>query len=156
MAQPRSDGTPYGAFNFRVTAENFGGADSITAGFQEISGLGMEVTIADYRAGNSLENHVRHVPGLHKVNDVTLKRGVIGVTDLFTWIKSVSDGEAIAQQPKTVTIELRDETGHNTVMTWTLSGAIPKSYKGATLNAKGGTDVAIEELVLSVEGILTS
>src|ERR1044072_66006 len=146
MAQPRSDGTPYGAFNFRVTAENFGGAVSITAGFQEISGLGMEVTIADYRAGNSLENHVRHVPGLHKVNDVTLKRGV----------KGVSDGEAIAQQPKTVTIELRDETGHNTVMTWTLSGAIPKSYKGATLNAKGGTDVAIEELVLSVEGILTS
>jgi len=38
-------------------------------------------------------------------------------------------------------------------MTWTLTNAKPKSYKGVTLNAKGGTDVAIEELVLSVEKI---
>ena len=37
--------------------------------------------------------------------------------------------------------------------TWTLTGAKPKSYKGATLNAKGGTEVAMEELVLSVESI---
>ncbi len=56
-------------------------------------------------------------------------------------------------QSRTVRIDLMDETGNTAVMTWTLTGAKPKSYKGATLNAKGGTEVAMEELVLSVESI---
>ena len=35
----------------------------------------------EYRNGNDKENHVRKVPGMHKVADVTLKRGIIGSTD---------------------------------------------------------------------------
>jgi phage tail-like protein len=81
-----------------------------------------------------------------------LKRGVIGFLDLFGWINDVRQGNEVLQS-HTVTINLMDETGNNPVMTWTLTGAKPKSYKGATLNAKGGTEVAMEELVLSVESI---
>jgi len=143
---------PYGAFNFEVTADPFGGsATSVRAGFQEVSGLGMEVTEAEYRNGNEKENHVRKMNGLYKTGDVTLKRGVIGVDDFFKWIKEVRDGGQEAR--KTVVIELKDEAHTATVMTWTLSNAKPKSYKGPTLNAKGGTDVAMEELVLSCEKI---
>lgn len=154
MAQPRTDGTPYGAFNFQLTAELIGSQNpgSVQAGFQEISGIGMEVTEAEYRTGNFKVNHTRKISGLYKSTDVTLKRGVIGYTDLFGWIKAVREGDE-ATQSRTVTIDLMDETGNNKVVTWTLTGAKPKSYKGATLNAKGGTDVAIEELVLSVESI---
>lgn len=144
---------PYGAFNFLVTAENFGNsnAKAVEAGFQEVSGLGMEVTEAEYRTGNDPENHVRKMNGIYKATDVTLKRGVIGVTDFFGWIKLVRDGDQ--NQRKTVKIELLDEAHAGTVVTWTLANAKPKSYKGPTLNAKGGTDVAIEELVLSCEKI---
>lgn len=158
MAQTRSDGTtPYGAFNFQLISDMIGNSSPTApqAGFQEISGLGVEVTEAEYRTGNSKVNHVRKVSGLHKASDVTLKRGLVGYTDIFAWISDVFQGNEEAQS-HTVTINLMDETGNNVVMTWTLTGAKPKSYKGATLNAKGGTDVAIEELVLSVEDISVS
>lgn len=151
MAVPRDN--PYGAFNFRVTIDRIGGGNpaAIAAGFQEISGLGMEVTIAEYRNGNELENHVRKMNGLAKANDVTLKRGVIGVTDFFAWIKEVRDGNQAVRS--TVTIELLDEARTGAVMTWKLTNARPMKYTGVTLNAKTGTDVAMEELVLSCEKI---
>lgn len=149
MPVPRDN--PYGAFNFRVTIDRIGGGnpDSIPAGFQEISGLGMEVVIAEYRNGNEKENHVRKLNGIYKASDVTLKRGVIGVKDFFDWIKATGDGNQGVRT--TVTIELMDEARTGPVMTWKLTNARPMKYTGATLNAKTGTDVAMEELVLSCE-----
>jgi phage tail-like protein len=147
MAVPRDN--PYGAFNFRVTVDKFGDADSVQAGFQEISGLGLEVTVAEYRNGNEKENHVRKMSGIYKASDVTLKRGVIGYTDFFDWIKEVRQGDQAVR--RTVKIDLMNEENTADVMTWTLTNAKPMKYTGATLNAKGGTDVAIEELVLSCE-----
>ena len=147
MAVPRDN--PYGAFNFRVTVDKFGDADSVQAGFQEISGLGLEVTVAEYRNGNEKENHVRKMSGIYKASDVTLKRGVIGYTDFFDWIKEVRQGDQAVR--RTVKIDLMNEENTAEVMTWTLTNAKPMKYTGATLNAKGGTDVAIEELVLSCE-----
>jgi phage tail-like protein len=73
----------YGNFNFRVTVDRFGDAGSVRAGFQEISGLNTEVTVAEYRNGNEPENHARKMNGIYKSGDVTLKRGVIGVTDFL-------------------------------------------------------------------------
>lgn len=151
MAVPRD--TPYGAFNFRVTVDKIGGGnpDSIQAGFQEISGLGIEVTIAEYRNGNERVNHTRKMNGLSKASDVTLKRGLIGALDFFSWIKDTREG---SQNVKAlVTIELMDEARTGPVMTWKLNNVRPMKYTGATLNAKTGTDVAMEELVLSCERI---
>ena len=65
--------TPYGAFNFIV---NFDGAE-VFGGFSDVSGIGTELTVAEYRNGNDRENHVRKVAGIHKVGDVTLKRGIL-------------------------------------------------------------------------------
>ena len=149
MAVPRDN--PYGAFNFQVTVDRIGSgnAASIPAGFQEISGLGIEITIAEYRNGNELENHVRKMNGMYKSSDVTLKRGVIGTTDFFTWVRDTRDG--VQNVRSSVTIELMDEAHTQPVMTWKLTNARPMKYTGATLNAKTGTDVAIEELVLACE-----
>jgi phage tail-like protein len=151
MATPRDN--PYGAFNFRVTVDRIGGGNpaSIAAGFQECSGINMEVTVAEYRNGNEAENHVRKMNGLYKVGDVTLKRGIIGVTDFFAWIKDVRDGSQAVRS--TVTIELMDEAHSGVVMAWKLTNARPTKYTGPTLNAKTGTDVAMEELVLACEKI---
>ena len=59
---------PYGAFNFLV---RFDGSEAF-GGFSDVSGLGTEITVAEYRNGNDPENHVRKIPGVHKVSDVTL------------------------------------------------------------------------------------
>ena len=141
---------PYGTFNFLVDIGT-GDTQSIKAGFQEVSGMNIEVTSADYRNGNDKVNHVRKINGIYKVGDVTLKRGLIGALDLYQWIDEVRLGVETAR--RSVTIQLRDETGTSTVMTWKLTNARPMRYTVPAFNAKTGTDVAIEELVLSCEDL---
>ena len=68
---------PYNQFNFLVDLGT-GDTDGPDAGFQEISGIGMEVAVTEYRNGNERENQVRKITGLAKYANVTLKRGVIG------------------------------------------------------------------------------
>jgi len=140
--------TPYGAFNFLVNLNGPIGPEEPLGGFSDVSGLGTETTIAEYRNGNDAENHVRKVPGVHKVSDVTLKRGIVNSVDLWEWIELVRRTGPLAQ--RNVVITLRDETGSD-VQSWTLRGVVPLKYTGPTLAAKGGGDVAMEELVLSAE-----
>jgi phage tail-like protein len=137
---------PYGAFNFVV---NFDGAEAF-GGFSDVSGLGSEITVAEYRYGNDRENHVRKIPGVHKVGDVTLKRGIIDSAPVWQWIKQTRTTGVNAH--KDVAITLRDEAGA-AVQKWLLRGVIPMKYSGPALAAKGGGDVAMEELVLSAEGL---
>lgn len=141
---------PYGAFNFRVTIAGVVDGDGALGGFSDVSGLGTELMMAEYRYGNDKENHVRKLVGLHKVSDVTLKRGLCNAGRLWTWINQVrTKGSAEA---RTVTIELLDE-GMSPVQTWTLVNAVPMKWTGPTLAAKAHGDVAIEELTLSAEGL---
>ena len=62
MAQPRE--RPYSQFNFIVDL-GLDGHDPETTlgGFQEVSGLGMEITVAEYRNGNERENAPRKITG---------------------------------------------------------------------------------------------
>ena len=141
---------PYSQFNYLVTLGDEDPA-SPNAGFQEVSGLGLEINVAEYRAGNSRENGPMKIHGTFKATDVTLKRGVIGATDLTEWLFQVRDG-AQADALRNVTIELLSEDRQTTAMTWKLGNSRPIKYTAPSLNAKG-TDVAIEELVLACERI---
>ena len=140
---------PYSQFNFRVSWEGLD-EKSVEAGFQEVSGLGLEMTVAEYRAGNHSEYSSIKVNGTNKVPDVTLKRGVIGRTDLYTWLNNVRNGAP--NQLKTVIIKLMAEDRETEAVRWKLMRARPMKYTGPALNGKG-TDLAIEELVLSSERI---
>jgi phage tail-like protein len=142
---------PYGQFNFRVVIENGPDAASTRAAFQEVAGLGLEITVAEYRGGNFKDNAPIKVTGTYKVPDVTLKRGVIGEPEtLYNWINEVRNGSQTAL--RTVTIELQSEDHTQTVQAWKLTNARPTKYTGPALNGKG-TDVAVEELVLAAERI---
>jgi phage tail-like protein len=143
---------PYNQFNFQV---KFG---STQASFQEVSGLGMEIHMAEYRSGDRTDNSPIKVTGLSKYNDVTFKRGVIGdITTLYAWFRSISGGAGNASNGGvTVTINLMDDTNTGTaVQTWVLANARPIKLTGPSFNGKA-TDVAIEELVLITEGITQS
>ncbi len=148
---------PYSQFNFRVSWEpatdNEGdpmGEQSVEAGFQEVSGIGMEVTVAEYRAGNFATNEPIKVTGMVKTPDITLKRGVMGRTDLYKWLDAVRNGAQ--NQLKNVTIRLMTEDRSQVAQEWILQNARPMKYTGPSLNGKG-TDVAVEELVLAAERI---
>ncbi|MCH9683297.1 MAG: phage tail protein [Deltaproteobacteria bacterium] len=141
---------PYSAFNFIVhLGFAQGDGSDVIGGFSDVSGLGVEIQYAEYRNGNERVNTVRKIAGTHKLDDVTCKRGLIGSTDLWEWLDEVARGQ---HAPRQVTIELLDEA-RETVSTWKLLNAQPKKWAGPTLAAKGGGEVAMEELSLTHEGI---
>jgi phage tail-like protein len=143
---------PYGAFNFIVSlggAQGDGSEGTIIGGFSDCSGLGVDVSYSEYRNGNEKVNTVRKIPNTHKNDDITLKRGLVGSDDLFQWVKTVRDGTA---DPRDVKITMMDEA-RNAIATFKLHRAQPKKWSGPTLAAKGGGEVAMEELHLVHEGI---
>lgn len=143
---PKRD-RPYAQFNFLVDLGT-GETDSVDAGFQECSNLGMEVTVAEYRPGNAKENSVMKVTGLNKATDVTLKRGVMGSDTLYSWLNEIRNGEE--NSLRTVRVHLKSEDHSTTVATWSLLRARIIKYVTGPFNAKG-TDVAMEELTLAYE-----
>jgi len=138
---------PYVQFNFLVDLGS-GVTDGPQAGFQELSNVGMEVTVAEYRTGNMKENSVQKITGLNKATDVTLKRGAIGSLDLYNWLDQIRNGDQSAY--RTVTIQLQNEDHTQVVQTWKLLRARIIKHVGGPFNAKG-TDVAMEELTLAYE-----
>lgn len=138
---------PYVQFNFLIDLGT-GNSERPEAGFQECSGIGMEVTVSEYRNGNEKENSVRKITGLNKSTDVTLKRGVIGSLNLYKWLNQIRNGDQDAL--RTVTIQLQNEDHTKIVQTWKLLRARITKHTSGPLNAKG-TDVAMEELVLAYE-----
>ncbi len=137
---------PYVQFNFLVDLGS--GTTGPEAGFQECSGIGMEVTVAEYRTGNAKENSVMKITGMNKSSDITLKRGVIGSLNLYQWLNDIRNGNQDAM--RTVILQLQNEDHTSTVMTWKLLRARIIKYTCGPLNAKG-TDVAMEEMVLAYE-----
>lgn len=138
---------PYVQFNFHVNLGD-GVTNTPQAGFQEVSGIGMEVTITEYRPGNYAFNNVIKTAGLNKATDVTMKRGVIGSLDLYKWLDDVRNG--VNSGLRNVTVELKSEDRSQTVQTWRLINARIMKHTSGPFNAKG-TDVAMEELTLSYE-----
>jgi len=135
---------PYGNFNFRVLIDN----DEVVGGFSDVSGLNAEVNIAEYRAGNFAENHAMKIPGVHKFENVTLKRGVVDSAAIWEWMQETWTTGPEAKRD--VRVEMLDEA-HNGVQQWVLKGAVPMKYTGPTLAGIGGSDVAVEEIQLSYD-----
>lgn len=138
---------PYVQFNFLVDLGD-GVTEGPQAGFQEVSGIGMEVTVSEYRNGNHKENSVWKITGMNKSTDVTLKRGVIGSLNLYQWLDQIRNGDQTAM--RTVTVQLQNEDHTAVVQTWKLLRARIIKHTSGPMNAKG-TDVAMEELVLAYE-----
>lgn len=140
---------PLPAYNFTVDLGGQPGPGDLLGGFSDVSGLETDIHISEYRNGNEKDPHVRKIPGSHKVGDITLKRGVVNSADLWAWITNTRTNGVLAQRD--VVIKLLDEA-RNPIQQWKLYGVVPMKYTGPTLVAKGGGEVAMEELVLSAEG----
>jgi phage tail-like protein len=132
---------PFLACNFRVEIDGIA-----TASFSEVSGLEVEIDVIEYRNGNDTSNSVRKLPGLNKVTDITLKRGITQDSSLWDWINSAIQGNF---SRRLMSIVMQDEL-HNDVIRWNLSNAWPHKWSGPVFNAKSN-EVAIETLVISYE-----
>ena len=140
---------PYTQFNFLIDLGD-GNTEGPRAGFQEMSEIGTEVAVIEYRNGNSKENNPIKLTGLSKAGNVTLKRGVIGSLDLYQWLDQIRNGDQNAL--RTVTVQLMNDDHSAAVQTWRLLRARIIKHTSGPLNAKGN-DVAMEEIVLACERI---
>ena len=130
---------PYGNFNFLVEIDGIS-----LAGFSECSGLSTSVDVIEYREGG--DHTVRKLPGLARVGDITLKRGVTPSHELQDWHKNILNGVLDRRNGSIVLQDnARVEVGR-----WNFFNAIPCKWEGPDLNGKGN-DIAIETLTLCCE-----
>ena len=117
--------------------------------FQEVSGLDSEIQPIEYRHGNSPIFAPIKMPGLKKISNVTLKKGIFPKdNDFYKWYDAIKMNTI---KRETVTISLLDETGKPT-MVWTLTNAWPTKITGTDMKADGN-DVAVETLEIAHEGL---
>lgn len=117
--------------------------------FQEVSGLDIEAQIIEYRHGNSPEFSTIKMPGIKKVGNVTLKKGVFVKDNAFwDWFNQIKMNTI---ERKTVTISLLDEGGAPT-MVWTLNNAWPTKITGTDMKSDGN-EVAVETIEVAHEGL---
>jgi phage tail-like protein len=147
-----------GTFNFRITLTRSDGRTPPLGdgGFQECSGLTIEMDVQEITEGGRNDGTVRQV-GRGKYSPLVLKRGMLfpdgGTVDnaLWDWIQSVLSGVRPVARYDGV-IEVLSGDGQDTVATWTFDRGLPQKIAGPTFNAKSG-DIAIEELTIIHEGL---
>jgi phage tail-like protein len=124
-------------------------------GFQEISGLEIEMDVKDLDVGGRNTSVVRRV-GRAKYSRLVCKRGMFGpaggdaVPELWKWFQDVISGvRPVRRYDGTVLVQ--DQSGHP-MASWRFTRALPAKIVGPQLNGKTG-EIAIEELHLAHEGL---
>jgi phage tail-like protein len=146
-------------FNFRVTlSRTDGGAPQKlgNGGFQECSGLDIEMDVQELQEGGRNNGVVRRV-GRGKYSPIVLKRGMLFpdggpvYNELWNWMQGVLDGVRPVARFNGV-IEMLAANRARTVATWTFDRGLPQKIAGPQFNAKTG-EIAIEELTIMHEGL---
>ncbi|MDX1909702.1 MAG: phage tail protein [Bacteroidia bacterium] len=134
---------PLSKFHFQV---EWGGT---SIGFTEVSGLTLETEMIEYRHGASPEYHKTRMPGMHKLSNITLKRGTFkGDNEFYNWLNTVSLNEI---ERRDITISLLNEK-HEPVVVWKVKSAWPVKVQATDMKSDAN-EVAIETLELVHEGL---
>lgn len=134
---------PLPKFHFQV---DWGGA---RIGFTEVTGLGVETEVIEYRDGANPGYSKQKIPGMQKYGNVTLKRGVFASdNDYYNWFNTVSLNTI---ERRDVTVSLLNEA-HEPVMVWKIKNAWPAKITSTELKSDGN-EIAIETLELAHDGL---
>jgi phage tail-like protein len=153
----QSPAAPSGASGVdRAPPTNGSGDLLVDAGFQECSGLDLEMDVQELKEGGRNDGVIQRV-GAGKYSRITLKRGMLYGTDnrinsaLWGWIQGVLTGTRPVRRYDG-TIQMMSADGADVLATWVFDRGLPAKVAGPQLNAKSG-DIAIEELQIAHEGL---
>jgi phage tail-like protein len=123
-------------------------------GFQDCSGLEVEMDVQEYLEGGRNAAVVRRV-GRAKYQNIILRRGMFHSggsvnRDLWSWLQDTVAGVRPVRRYDGL-IEVMS-TGDSVVARWEFDRGLPARIKGPELNAKTG-EIAIEELHIAHEGL---
>ena len=134
---------PYLSFHFLVEIEGL-----VIGGFNEVTGLTVEVEIEEYREGG-LNAYVHKLAGPARYpNNLVLKHGLTDSDTLWNWHQDVASGNI---QRRNGSIILLDSAGEEQ-WRWNFVDAYPVRWVGPDLRA-GSAEVAIETLELVHRGL---
>ena len=125
-------------------------------GFQEVTGLEVEMDVAEYQEGGRNDGVIRRV-GRAKYQPLVCKRGMFmpsggdAESELWQWFQDVVVGVRPVRRYNG-SVRVQDQAGE-TKATWRFVRALPAKIVGPQLNGKSG-EVAVEELHLAHEGLL--
>ncbi len=163
---------PLSAFRFEVRllrapdiesgSQNAGGRAPSSAkalkgvgGFQECTGLEIEMDIQDYHEGGRNDSVIRRV-GRAKFPPIVLKRGMFHTregdadAELWRWMQRIINGERPVERYDGV-IHVMSADGEIRAA-WMFDRGLPAKIRGPELNARTG-EIAIEELSIAHEGL---
>jgi phage tail-like protein len=141
-----TDDHPLPAFHFTVA---FWPAPLLLdSSFQEVSGIGAEMTVEPLVEGGE-NRHVWQLPKGTKHTNLSLKRGVAALTSpLVLWCKDVLEGGLGARiSPRVVYVFLLDGL-RLPVRAWSFDNAYPVKWSMGGFNAMRG-EVALETIELA-------
>ena len=143
MAGEKQDAVwPLPKFYFKVTL-----GDLPPASFQEVDGLDSETQVIEYRHGDNPVFYPIKMPGLGRVGNVTMRKGIFTSDNAFwNWYSTIKLNTIKRQ---TVVISLLDENA-KPQRTWTLNNAWPTKITGTDLKSEGN-EVAVESIEIAYE-----
>lgn len=123
--------------------------DDMDIRFSEVTGLEETAQAIEYRHGDSKVFKPIKMPGLRKVGNVTMRKGVFANDQKFwQWFSEIRMNTI---SRRTVVINLLDESGAPK-MVWTLHNAWPTKITGADLKSESN-EAAVETLELAFESM---
>lgn len=122
--------------------------------FSSVSGLSMTVEVEKIKEGGN-NSFVHQMPKGFTYEDVTLKRGLVRLNSLWTWLES-SSGAGLAVKRSTLIrsacgLTLLDTSGAR-IRTWMINSAFPIKWTGPEFKADA-KEAATESLVIAHEGL---
>jgi phage tail-like protein len=122
------------------------------ASFQEVDGIDSETQVIEYRHGDSKSFFPIKMPGIGRVGNVTLRKGIFVNDPLFwDWYNQIKLNTI---ERITVVISLLDQNAEPR-RTWTLNNAWPTKITGTDLKSEGN-EVAVETLEIAYETLVVA
>ena|SRR5512143_2888961 len=141
---PSRETDPLIGFSFALDVQG-----TLTGFFTEISGLGSETEIVEHKITDPQgRDLIQKIPGRLKFTDVTLKRGITKLKDIWDWRKMVEDGNIVGAR-KNATVTMYDQS-LNAVARWNLTNAWPTKVSGPTFNSDSNA-FGVEEVSVTFE-----
>jgi phage tail-like protein len=154
VPDPNSDGmpeNPYRQLNFTVEVD-----EVEVGGFQEISGLAVQVETETYREGGRNES-VHQLPGQVNHDNLVLKRGLTNRRVLWDWTRDVRSSSVQNDEiQRNVRVMLRGGYKSDRMWGWEFRNAYPVRWDGPDLVSDGsGTSVAVQSIEFAHDGFDT-
>jgi phage tail-like protein len=116
--------------------------------FTEVSGLNKEMDIIEHRVGSSPEFFKKKMPGLQKLSNISLKRGVFaGDNEFYQWYNTVVMNTV---ERRNITISLLNEN-HAPVVVWKVKDCFIVSLKCSDMKADAN-EAAIDTVEIANHG----